>query len=240
MSMVIIFGTTGFALVEGWDLIDGLYMTLITISTVGYGEVQELSPHGRVFTSVLIILSMISLVYWTAGVTSLLVSSDLQGDLQRKRELKMVSKLRDHIVVCGGGVMARTVITGLIRQQKQVVAIMDQEDQIQMMKRIFPELLIIKSDPKCELSLADANILKANYLVAAMESDFDNLMVTITGNSLGIDIQILSCAMNNELAAKMLKVGASEVICPMVLCGEQVTSLICAQPETTQPEMAAC
>jgi len=134
---------------------------------------------------------------------------------------------------CGGGVMARTVISGLIREAKKVVAIIEEPAQIELMRRLHPELSIVVADPKSELSLADANVLKAGYLVAAMESDYDNLLITITGSGLGTKIQILSCAMSNELANKMLKVGASRVICPMVLCGEHVTSLICVEtPET--------
>ncbi len=226
MSMVVIIGTGGYALIEKWSLMDGLYMTLITISTVGYGEINELTQSGRVFTSFLIIFSMISLVYWTAGITSLLVSGDLSGDFQKRRMLKMISNLRDHVVVCGGGVLAQTVIMGLTRKQLDVVVITDQEDQVQNLKRLFPTLNVVFSDPKCELSLADANVLNAKYLVAALESDYDNLLITITGAGLGTNIQILSCAMTNELAAKMMKVGASEVICPMVLCGEHVISLI--------------
>lgn len=226
MSTVVVLGTTGYALIEDWRLMDGLYMTLITISTVGYGEIQELSFQGRVFTSGLIIVSMISLVYWTAGITSLLVSGDLTGDFRRKREFKMISKLRDHVVVCGGGVMARTVIASLYQQKTNVVALVQEEEQLNQLQRLFPDLLAIHTDPKSELSMADANILNAKYLVAAMESDFDNLLITITGVGLGTNIQIYSCAMNNELAARMLKVGASHVICPMVLGGNQVATMI--------------
>ena len=226
MSTVIVVGTTGYALVEGWQLMDGLYMTLITISTVGYGEIQELSFQGRVFTSCLIILSMISLVYWTAGITSLLVSGDLTGDFRRKRELKMISKLRGHVVVCGGGVMARTVIAELARKNTALVVIAEEEEDVKQIKRMFPELTVLQSDPKSELSLADANVLNAKFLVAAMEEDFDNLLITITGAGLGTNIQIYSCAMNNELAARMLKVGATQVICPLVLGGNQVSNLI--------------
>ena len=239
IALVVIVGTTGYALLEGWDLIDGFYMTLITISTVGYGEVRELTPGGRVFTCVLILLSMVSLVYWTAGFTSILVSHDLKGDIKRKRELKMISKMRNHVVVCGGGIMARTVITGLLRQRKEVVAIIEQESQVHSIKRLFPDLMVIQADPKSDLSLADANVLQAQFLVAALESDYDNLLITITGNNLGADLQVLSCAMDNEVAAKMLKVGATEVICPMVLCGEHVTSLICSNDVATS-ELALC
>lgn len=138
----------------------------------------------------------------------------------------MISKLRDHVVVCGGGVMARTVIAGLVRQSIAVVAVSQNEEQVKQLQRLFPDLIVLQADPKCELSLADTNVLNARYLVAAMEDDFDNLLITITGTGLGTNIQIYSCAINNDLAARMLKVGATEVICPMVLGGNEVASLI--------------
>ena len=111
---VLIGGTCGFVLLEDWPLIDSFYMTLITISTVGYGEIHELSQIGRAFASGLICLSMVLMVWWTAGVTSVLVSNDLSGSLLKKKDLLMISKLTNHIVVCGGGIMARTIIAGLV------------------------------------------------------------------------------------------------------------------------------
>lgn len=223
---VILLGTCGFSLVEGWSLGDGLYMTLITLSTVGYGETHELSQTGRAFTGVLIVLCMITMVFWTAGITSIVVSGDLSGAFQQKKERKMISKMSGHVVVCGGGVVARTVIDGLRRRSIEVVAVIEDEKEVELIRRFHPELPVIVDDPKSELALADANVLSADHLVAAMDTDYDNLLITITGNGLGTGIKIFSCAMSTELATRMMKVGATKVISPLVLCGEHVTDLI--------------
>ena len=227
MSFVIALGTAGFVLLEGWTLSDSFYMTLITVSTVGYGEIQELSPSGRLFTSLLIVTSMISMVCWTAGITSVLVSNNLSSTIQKQRELKMISKMSRHVVVCGGGVMARTAIAGLIQNGKQVVVITKDSEQVALIKRMFPTVSFVDDEPTGELAMADANILQAECLIAATESDYDNLLITITANSLGTKIKIVSYVTSNDIANKMQKVGATHVVCPMVLCGEHITSIVC-------------
>lgn len=229
LAALLVIGTCGFVLMEGWQLLDSLYMTLITISTVGYGEIHELSRVGRVFASFLICLSMVLMVCWTAGVTSFLVSNDLSGQLLKKKELKMISKLANHIIVCGGGMMARTIVAGMIRNGKDVVVIANNDHQIELLRRLYPNLLMVTGDPTSEIALADANVLSASYLIAATECDQNNLLITIAGSGLGTDIKVISCSNEGELINKMRKVGASEIVCPMVLCGEHVISTVTQQ-----------
>lgn len=226
VAILIVAGTCGYVLIEGWPLIDSIYMTVITLSTVGFGEVQELTPRGRIFTSVLITVSLILMACWTAGITSFLISGELTGRFQGQKEQRMISAMKDHTVVCGGGVTALTVISRLAAEGKSVVAITDDKTEVESIRRAAPEIPIIEDDPKSELAMVDSNVLSAKYLVAAVESDFDNLLITITGKGLGTNIRVISCAQNTALASRMLKVGADEVICPLVIGGEHVASLI--------------
>jgi voltage-gated potassium channel len=222
----LIVGTIGYLFIEGWPLLDAMYMSIITLSTVGYGETQELSETGRVFTTALIAISMMCMAFWTAGITSIIVGGELTGKFRKQKEAKMISQLSNHTIVCGGGLMARTVINQLCQEGKDVVAVMGSENDIALMQRLYPNLLIVHGDPKSELALADANAINADFLVAAVESDYDNLLITITGKGLGTDIKIISCAQGNELASRMHKVGADKVICPFVLGGEQAAKMI--------------
>ena len=226
VASLLLAGTCGYVLIEGWSLLDGFYMTIITLSTVGYGETQELSQSGRLFTSILIGVSMVCMACWTAGITSLFVSADISGAFRKQKEMKMIASMKGHTVVCGGGMMARTLIAQLVRQQKQVVVIISDETEIALVRRLHPNVPIVTGDPKSELALADANALAAGHLVAAAESDYDNLLIAITGKGLGTNIKVISCAQSNELASRMYKVGADNVICPQVLGGEQAAQLI--------------
>ncbi len=222
----LIAGTIGYVVIEGWPVLDSLYMSIITLSTVGYGETQELSDVGRMFTSVLIGVCMLATAWWTAGITSVIVSDELSGKFRRQKERKMISRLKNHTVVCGGGLLARTVIDQLTRDEKDVVAIVQSDDAIELIKRLYPDVLVVQGDPKSEMALADANVVNASFLVAAADLDYDNLLITITGNGLGTDVKIISCAQGNELVSRMLKVGADQVVCPFILAGEQAARMI--------------
>ncbi len=220
------FGTFGFMFLEGWPLFDGVYMTLITLSTVGYGETHELSHAGRMFTSLLIVVSMFGMAICTAGITSLVVKGDLTDSFRKRKEAKMISRLKDHTIVCGDGLVARTLVEQLVRQQKPVVLITDTGDEIRWVRQRYPKLPIVECNPTDETALLDANILQAGIVVAALQSDVNNLMITISCKGLGTGVKVYCCAQTGEFALRMSKVGADHVICPFELGGLQLASLI--------------
>ncbi|TWU02164.1 potassium channel family protein [Stieleria varia] len=232
VAFLLVAATFGFVVIEGWPVADSVYMTVITLSTVGFGEVQELTPKGRMYTSVLIAISSVLMAGWTAGITSFLVSGQLTGRFQRQRDRKMISRMQDHVVVCGGGITALTVIAKLVGEGKQVVAIASATSEIEAIRQISPEIPVVEEDAKSELAMMDANILHAKYLVAATESDYDNLLVVITGKGMGTNIRVISFAHSTELASRMFKTGADDVVCPLVIGGEHVASLISDESHT--------
>ena len=119
---LVIFGTAGYILFEGWTFLDGFFMTVITMSTVGYGITGDhLTVKGQWFTAGLICLSIVCMTCWTATLTSFIVEGDLGGAHLKRRMLKMITKLKDHTVVCGSGQMAQAVIERLTRQKVPVV-----------------------------------------------------------------------------------------------------------------------
>lgn len=224
--VLLVIGTSGFVLLEGWSLFDGIYMTIITLSTVGYAETHDLSQAGRVFTSILILFSMVGIACWTAGITSIIVSGELSGSVRKRKEEKMISQLSGHTIVCGDGLLGRTVVDQLLKQKRDIVYVTQSELEIQHMRRMYPQIPVVEQDPSAELALADANILSAAAVVAALQSDVDNLMIAITCKGLGTDITVYSCAQTSDYASRMFKVGADEVICPNELGGKHVASLI--------------
>ncbi|PAY16554.1 hypothetical protein CKO51_26210 [Rhodopirellula sp. SM50] len=226
VSCLIVTGSIGFVAIEGWSFADSLYMTIITMSTVGFGETNELTPHGRVFTSSLILASLVLMACWTAGITSFLVNGQLSGQFHRLRTKKKINQMNNHVVVCGGGATARTLIHQLKVQGNEIAAIVNEPAEVGMTQRFFPDIALIEADPKSEMALIDANILEAAHLVAATESDFDNLLIVISGKGLGTELKVISVAENPELANRMLKVGADEVVCPLVIGGERIASII--------------
>ncbi|MGB7344988.1 MAG: NAD-binding protein [Pirellulaceae bacterium] len=229
VAILIISGTCGFVLIEGWPFADSIYMTLITLSTVGFGEVQELTPQGRIFTSLLITVSIVLMACWTAGITTILVSGEMSGRFRKQKEKKMIGNMKQHVIVCGGGVTGLTVISRLIAEGTPVVAVTNVAEEIDSIRRIAPDMPVVDDDPKSEMALVDSNALTAKYLVAATESDYDNLLITISAKGMGTNVQVISFAHSTELASRMFKVGADDVVCPLVIGGEHVAKLIHAK-----------
>ena len=221
-------GTAGYMIIEGWGPADSFFMTVITISTVGYGEPHALSLNGRGFTSGLIFFSLISMTGWTAILTSFIVECDLGGHFERRRTARMIDSLKGHTIICGGGQLATAVIERLARKRADVVVIGGDAEQLAGLRRRFRTVLTIEGDASNELTLAKANVLTARNVVAAMDSELDNLLIGITCKDMGSDINVIAESNNMTIANRMRKSGIDEVISPAQLGGERVTDLILA------------
>ena len=228
LGLILVLGTIGYMLIEGWDTDDGFYMTVITLATVGYGETQELSGVGRLFTCALIFTSIVCLSCWTACLTSLFVEGDLSGAFNQKKARKMAINMSEHTIICGSGTMARTVLDILLRKQTSVILIASDKEQLKDIRHRYPNLPIIESSAVDEVSLADANVMEANCLVAALDSDFDNLMIAMTCKDLGTDITVIARSDEVQVASRMMKLGVEKVICPFQISGVQAAEFALA------------
>ena len=221
LASVLVLGTFGYMMIEGWNTPDGFYMTVITLATVGYGETQELSGFGRLFTCFLILISIISLSCWTACLTSLFVEGDLTGTFNQKKAKKMAQSMTSHTIICGSGTMAQTVLAILIRKQPNVVLIDGDCERLKLIRSRHPNLAIIESSAIDEMALANANVLEADCVIAALDSDFDNLMIAMTCQDLGTDVKVIARSDDMHVASRMMKIGVNKVICPFQVSGEQ-------------------
>jgi voltage-gated potassium channel len=203
-------------------------MTIITLSTVGYGETHELSREGRWFTSGLILLCFVGMTCWTASLTSFLVEADLGGQILQRRMLRMISQLKGHSIVCGTTQMAEAIVERLVRKRKDVVVIDDDKEKLEALRRRFKKIFIVEGPATNELHLAQANVLSAAHVVAALSNEVDNLLISITCKDLGEDIAVYAKSNDATIANRMRKAGVEEVICPSQLCGDRVSDLILA------------
>jgi voltage-gated potassium channel len=226
MCFLIVFGTIGYVVVEGWKPADGLFMTVITLSTVGYGETNELTANGRNFTSLLIFLCLVSMTYWSASLTSFIVEQELNGHFARKRVIKMISQLKEHVVICGSGPIAKALIERLTRKRIPVVLVDENKEELDGLKRRFRKLHVLVGSPTNEMILAEANVIDAKTVVAAMPSEIDNLLVGITCKDLGGEVEVIARSNDPLLGNRMRKAGIDEVVSPSQLCGEHMAQLI--------------
>lgn len=224
MAAIIVLGTAGYSMIEGWSTLDGFYMSVITVATVGYGETQELSSIGRLFTCLLIFISIICLSCWTACLTSLFVEGDLTGAFSFRRARKMAKAMQDHTIICGSGTMAQATLDILLRKRQAVVVIDSDKQTLASVRRRYPNIAIIEDNAVNELALSSANVLEARCVIAATESDFDNLMIAMTCKDLGTELHVIARSDDRHVASRMMKLGVEKVISPFQISGEQAAS----------------
>lgn len=233
VTVFIMVSGVAYAFLEDWTILDGLYMAAITFTTVGYGEPHDLSPLGKLFTLPLLALSFTSMILLTAYMTSFVIENDLSGHLLRRRTRKMISQLEGHTIVCGTGKMAHAIIERLFNQRKDVVVISDNQEEIDALRERYPEILVVDGKPTDEMALAEANIITAKHVVAATQSEVDNLLISITCKDLGSDVHVYARSNDSTIGNRMRKAAVDEVISPCQLCGDRVASLILASDAST-------
>ena len=226
LASILLIGTIGYTVLEGWPVRDGLFMTIITMSTVGYGETHELTPTGRGFTTLLIFLCIVGMTYATASLTGFIVEQDLSGTWARRRMLKMISKLKEHVVICGDGPLASALIERLVRKRIPVVLVGNDQEQVEQIKRRFRRIHVVEGSPTNELVLAEANVLAASTVVAAMPSEIDNLLIGITCKDIGEQVRVVAKSNDPLLGNRMRKAGIDEVISPSQICSDHIAGLI--------------
>jgi voltage-gated potassium channel len=220
----IFIGVFGYTFFFDFSFIDGLYMTIITITTVGFGEVNPLSPEGKLFTIFLILTSISIYGYMVTVVSEFLSNSNLMEELKINKMLKKISGLEGHTIVCGYGRNGRQAVAKLKNFKKACVVI---EKSPYLLKEIEEEgLLYVEGDATNDDSLLEAGVKNAENLITALPSDSDNLYVVLSSRQLSSKLNIVSRA-NNESAQRKLKIaGAHNVIMPDKLGGDYMASLV--------------
>jgi voltage-gated potassium channel len=215
--MVIMAGSTGYYIIFNGEpaFLDCLYMTVVSLTTVGYSEVIEVTGNdtAQIFTMILITFGMGIILYGISSLTALLLEGELSGIFRKKKMAKQIDKLTDHYIVCGGGETGSGVITELCKNNEVAVLIEEDTERIERCKEIC-ELLYIRGDATDDENLIAAGIERAAGIVITLPSDKDTLYVTMTARMLNHRIRIISRMTNQHLKPKLIKAGANAVVCP--------------------------
>jgi voltage-gated potassium channel len=203
-------GVMGFMTIEGWDFLEALYMSIITLSTVGYREVQPLSDAGRVFVIVYLVAGLGVFFYGVAQIGEAVLQAQLCDWFGRRRMEKIIRKMKDHYVVCGFGRMGRHVCAQLAAKGLPFVAIDKDEDVLLECKE--KDWLFVQGDATEDRILSHAGIEQARGLAAVLPKDADNVYVTLSARILAPDVQIIARASDEKGVTKMRKAGASRVV----------------------------
>ncbi len=215
-------GVAGYSLIEGWPVFDGLYMTVITLATVGYAETHALSNPGRVFT-IFLIFSGIGVLTWAfSTLTALVIEGELTGALRRRRMNKAIDSLQDHYILCGASHAGRAIIEELTKTQRPVVVI--DRDPAVCQELSAGGVLSISGDATHDAVLQQAGIGRARGLFATLGSDRDNAFVALTARGLNPRIRIVSEEVESEVRPKLIRSGASAVVNPNLIGGLRMAS----------------
>ena len=208
----IVLGTFGYMLIEGWSTFDALYMTLITVASVGFSEVHPLSTAGRSFTMVLIVIGFGTVAYGLSTITAFWVEGDLSHLWEKRKMDRRIAVLRDHIIVCGCGETGRFIAQEFVATHTPFVLVEVDQGQEPAIKKLGEGLLYILGDATQEEILHQARIETARGLVASMPSDKDNLFTLLTARGLNPRLRLVSRVVAEESRAKLVRAGADAVV----------------------------
>ncbi len=217
-------GVIGYMTIEGWTFLEALFMTIITVSTVGYDHLHPLSTTGQVFTIGIIVMGVGGFVYIASVLAEYIVAGHLHGDLERRKMKNRIEALQDHYIICGFGKVGGEVARELEAEGVQFVVV--DSDPVAIEKCLVNNYTYIKGNAVEDDILKLAGIMKARGLVSATNSDTDNVYVTLSARSLNSDLVIVARATNDEVERKLLRAGADRVISPYRLGGHRLASLL--------------
>ena len=224
LGLVLLVGTAGYVVIEGWQILDAIYMTVITITTVGYGEVRTVSPTGRVFTLALICMGMGIIAYTLGMVAQVMVEFQVRSILGRRKLGLKIKSIKNHYILCGYGRIGRIISQELKASRIPLLVIDSNPDSKQGLEQ--QDIPYIIDDATSEDVLIEAGIERAKGLISVVLSDADNLFITMTARGLNPGLFILARAEEEQSHKKLLRAGANRVVLPYLIGGQKMAHTI--------------
>ncbi|MDO7173972.1 potassium channel family protein [Mariniflexile sp. AS56] len=224
MVFILLVGVAGYRLISGYSWVDAVYMTVITMTTVGFGEVVPLDQESKIFTIVLILASVLIMGYALSIITEYILSKNNVEELKYKRMQKQIDSFKNHVVICGYGRNGKQAATKLRAHNKAFVVIeknKEMEERLQLDNAPY----VIGNANEDEV-LMQAGIERASSFISALPNDADNLFVVLSTRQINKDINIISRASNESSYNKLKFAGANNVILPDKIGGDHMASLV--------------
>ncbi len=223
LAFSLVYGTVGYVVIEGFGLLNAFYMTVTTLTTVGFGEIEPLGPAGRAFTLSLLAIGFTAAFTLLAVLTSLVVSGQFGRSLTRRAMRQRIDALRGHYVVCAFGRVGQAAVEELLSQGADVVVV--EVDPAREPAMIEAGVLYILDDPTREEVLERAGIERARGLLCAVDSDAANVYITLLARARNPDLFIIGRASSPESVAALTRAGSNRVVSPYRLSGTRMAAL---------------
>ncbi len=221
---LLLFGTIGYVYILDVTILDALYMTVITLSTVGFREIVDLTPAAKIFTIIIIFGGLSTAAYAFTNLASFLLEGKLNDILRRRKMENKIAALKDHYILCGAGQTGLSVISRFQRSKASFVVIEKDEDRVNDLA--LQGFMAFHGDATQECVLEKARISYAKGLVTCLSSDADNVFTVLTARGMNADLHIVSRAINENSHGKLRKAGANNTVSPNELGGTRMASLL--------------
>lgn len=216
---------SGYMVLEKWEFFDALYMTIITLATIGYGETHELSFWGRIHTIFVILIGVGFFSSMLLYFSSLLIEGEFRNFLIQKARLRKINNLENHYIICGYGRIGREVCQELKAKKFENILVID-KDQEQLQDAYEHGFLVFRGDATNDEDLISVGIKNAKGIVCALTDDALNVFITLSARVLSPDINIISRADHSESVAKLKRAGANIVVSPYIIGGKRIASAV--------------
>jgi voltage-gated potassium channel len=224
LFLLLSFGVSGFVLLADYSIVNAVYMTVITITTVGFGEVAPLNDEAKLFTVILILTSVVVVGYALSVITEYILSKNNLEELKQKKMQKTIDNFSDHIIICGYGRNGKQAATKLLAHNKPFVIVEKSNEIIQKFESL--EVPFVLGNANEDDVLIKAGIKRAKTLITALPDDADNLFVVLSARQINDDLQIISRASQETSYNKLKLAGANNVILPDRIGGDHMASLV--------------
>ena len=224
LTTIALGATAGFMLIEGWSLGESIYMAVITVSTVGYGEVRPLTANGRALAVAVILLAVAALGYSATSIGAYLAEGHLVQDFRRRRMERGIRRLRDHYIICGGGRFGREVAEEFRRADAPFVVVDLEPEECEI--AAIRDALFVQGDAGNDEALRAAGVERAAGLVSALPEDDANLFVVLSARQLNSKLTIITQATEQRSIHKLRLAGADRVVSPYRIAGHGMASAL--------------
>jgi voltage-gated potassium channel len=208
-------GTTGFYFIEGWSIVDCLYMTIMTVTTIGYGEIYPLSHPGKIFAIFFMIVGATTYTYVLSIAVQALVQYEIVEAFGQRRRFREMSKIQNHYIICGAGRVGSRVIREMQRAGFPFIVI--ETDMHKVTGLIDNGVNVISRDATLDATLIEAGVERAQGLAACLPDDADNLYVVLSARNLNKNLHIVARAVEEQAEPKLIKAGANRVVAPTII-----------------------
>lgn len=225
IGMIIIFATIGWMHIEGWDLFTSLYVSIITVSTVGYGDVTPQTFLGKLLSLIIVVSGVGAVAYTFSGIARFFIEGQFKRIIRLKKMQNRLKKLSDHYIICGFGKFGKVVAKKFKDAGVPFVVIDEDQQTVDEILEKYPNLIYVVGDATSDDVLYKAGIERAKGLITVVDSDAENVFITLSAKRLNPNIYTVAKAENKNTVDKLLKAGADRVVSPYDIGGSRIAEM---------------